>query len=342
MERNAVTRNYMFDNIKAIMLFLVAFGHILDVYMGDSGFEYNLMKYIYLFHMPVFAFVTGYFSKNVEKSRNTAVEKCLIPYLVLQGVYIVVANVLMRFGLAKFNASTFNSSIILPSSAFYYLLAVFFWKVFSKEIFKLKYPLIVSVLLGLLISVTKQSEFHKGLGAVFSLLCFYVMGVLCDEKLIEKIRRIPKFVSIAVLLLGIVPAMYLPYAIHSVRLTYSDADFGILEGIGYRLVFYIIATLMGAAIINLAPQKKSIISYVGAASILVYAGSTFLAPHAYILVANALNLTQNRWVNLIGMVLFCIAVMAVCSVPIFLRWFNSITNFICRIIFKSKSEKSEG
>ncbi len=336
-EIKTTSRNYMFDNIKAIMLFLVAFGHILDVYMGDSGFEYNLMKYIYLFHMPVFAFVTGYFSKNTEKSRNTAVEKCLIPYLVLQGVYVIAANILMQLGLAKFNASTFNGSLVLPSSAFYYLLAVFFWKLLGKDIFKLKYPLITSILLGLLISLTNQSEFHKGLGAVFSLLCFYVMGVLCDAKLIEKIRKIPKIFGVLVMLLGIIPAVYLPYAIHSVRLTYTDAGFGILEGIGYRLAFYAIATLMGAAIINLAPQKKSLMSYVGKASILVYAGSTFLAPHAYILVANALNLTQNRILNLIGMVLFCVALMAVCSVPIFLKWFNAVINFICKILFK-KSE----
>ncbi|MDO4608033.1 MAG: hypothetical protein Q4B40_02435 [Clostridia bacterium] len=341
-EIKTTSRNYMFDNIKAIMLFLVAFGHILDVYMGNQGFEYNLMKYIYLFHMPVFAFVTGYFSKNTEKSRNTAVEKCLMPYLVLQGIYVVVANVLIKLGLANFNSSIFNSSILLPSSAFYYLLAVFFWKMFSSDFLKLRYPIAISVILGLLVSVTNQSEFHKGLGAVFTLLCFFVMGVKCDQNIIAKIRKIPKIFGVLVMLLGILPAVYLPYAIHSIRLTYADAEFGILEGMGYRLAFYAIATVMGAAVINLAPQKKSILSYVGSSSILVYAGSTFLAPHAYILVANALNLTQNRWINLIGMVLFCVAIMAVCSVPIFLKWFNAVTGFIYKIIFKSKSERGEG
>ncbi len=106
----------------------------MEIVIAVGGFELYLMKYIYLFHMPVFAFVTGYFSKNLEKSRNNAVEKCLIPYIVLQGAYIIVANLLMALGLASFNSDIFNSSILLPSSAFYYLLAVFFWKLLGKDI----------------------------------------------------------------------------------------------------------------------------------------------------------------------------------------------------------------
>ena len=37
-------RNYMFDNIKALMLFLVALGHTLDVYIDTGNFELYLIK----------------------------------------------------------------------------------------------------------------------------------------------------------------------------------------------------------------------------------------------------------------------------------------------------------
>ena len=75
-------RDYLMDNIKALLLFLVAFGHTLDVYKGDGGIELYLMKYIYLFHMPMFAFITGYFTKDLDKARNNAVQKSLIPYII--------------------------------------------------------------------------------------------------------------------------------------------------------------------------------------------------------------------------------------------------------------------
>ena len=236
-------RDHLFDNIKALMLFLVPLGHTLDVFIADGNVEEILMKYIYLFHMPIFAFVTGYFTKNLDKARENAVKKCLIPYLVFQGLYILMAVAMLRLGLAQFNAGTFNASILLPSSAFYYLLAVFFWKLLGKSFFSFRHPLALSVALGLLISCTSYQDFHAGLGAVFSLLPFFVLGVLCTRETVERIRRIPKFVGVLILLAGSLPAVFLPYSIHSVRMTYGSVGFSNLEGIGYRVIFYVTAAL---------------------------------------------------------------------------------------------------
>lgn len=329
-------RNYLFDNIKAVMLFLVALGHILDVYMDSGIFEVTLMKYIYLFHMPMFAFVTGYFSKNLEKCRQTAVEKCLLPYLLFQGVYILAAQIMIKMGLASFKSSVFSASILLPSSAFYYLLAVFFWKLLGKDILRLRFPLLFSIGAGILVSVTGYDDFHQGLGAVFSLLCFFVMGVLCTEETIKKIRQIPKIYAVLLLAAGILPAYYLPYAIHSVRMTYASVGFGNLTGMAYRLIFYAIAVLMGIAIINLMPERKLFISGVGAAAILVYGASTFLAPHGYILAANMLHLSQNRIVNFAGMFLYSLILVLACSAPVFLKWYRAMMNFISSRIFRTE------
>ena len=327
-------RDAMMDNLKALLLFCVAFGHTLDVYKGAGGIELYLMKYIYLFHMPLFAFITGYFTKNLEKARNTAVEKCLIPYIIFQGVYVIMANMMIHLGLANFNSDVFNSSLIVPSSAFYYLLAVFFWKMFAKDIMILKHPVIMSVFLGVVISLTGMKEFHIGYGSVFSLLPFFVMGVLCDSELIKKIRKIPKILAWFVLVLGIFPAVYLPYAIHSVRMTYESAGFNNVEGIIYRLIFYLIATMLGATLICLMPEKKNVFTHIGEASILVYAGSTFLAPHGYVLIDSVMGLSQNRITNMVGMFLYCIIIVLICSIPVFLKWYNSIVSMINKLIFK--------
>mgnify|MGYP004506432667 CR=1 FL=1 len=327
-------RDAMMDNLKALLLFCVAFGHTLDVYKGAGGIELYLMKYIYLFHMPLFAFITGYFTKNLDKARENAVEKCLTPYLVFQGIYVIMANMMIKLGLAAFNSNVFNSSIIVPSSAFYYLLAVFFWKMFAKDIMKLRCPLIISILLGEVISLTQMDEFHIGYGAVFSLLPFFVMGVLCDSEFIKKTRNIPKVVAVIILMLGILPAVYLPYAIHSVRMNYSSVGFGNLEGMAYRLLYYVIAMLMGMALICLMSEKKNIFTNIGKSSILVYAGSTFLAPHGYVLLDKLLSLSSHRIVNLVGMIVYCVCVVLFCSTPVFLQWYNYVINMINKWIVK--------
>ena len=327
-------RDAMMDNLKALLLFCVAFGHTLDVYKGAGGIELYFMKYIYLFHMPLFTFITGYFTKNLEKARNTAVEKCFIPYIIFQGVYVIMANMMIHLGLANFNSDVFNSSLIVPSSAFYYLLAVFFWKMFAKDIMILKHPVIMSVFLGLVISLTKINEFHIAYGAVFSLLPFFVIGVLCDGEIIKKIRKIPKVLACFVLIIGIFPAVYLPYAIHNVRMTYKATGFNNVEGIIYRLIFYIIAIVMGAAIICLMSEKRMIFTRVGEASILVYAGSTFLAPHGYVLLDKMFLLSHNRILNIVGIIIYCLCIILICSVPVFLRWYNNIINMVNRWIKK--------
>ena len=315
-------RDNMMDNVKALLLFLVAFGHTLDVYKGSVGAELYIMKYIYLFHMPLFAFITGYFTKNFERARETAVGKCLMPYLIFQGVYVIMANIMIHMGFVSFNSDVFNSSILIPSSAFYYLLAVFFWKIFAKDIMRMRHPLLLSVLLGVIISLTKMDTFHIGYGAVFSLLPFFVLGVMCDSEHISKIRQLPKWIAVAALAAGILPAVYLPYAIHGIRMTYTSAGFGSIEGIAYRLIFYVIAVVMGAAIICLMPEKKTIISNIGKASILVYAGSTFLAPHGYVLLDKICSLSGNRIINMAGMIVYCLCLVLFCSMPLFLKWYN--------------------
>lgn len=327
-------RDAMMDNLKALLLFCVAFGHTLDVYKGAGGIELYLMKYIYLFHMPLFAFITGYFTKNLDKAREKAVGKCLTPYLIFQGIYVIIANVMIKLGLAAFNSNVFNSSIIVPSSAFYYLLAVFFWKMFAKDIMILKHPVIMSMFLGVVISLTKINEFHIAYGAVFSLLPFFVIGVLCDGEIIKRIRNISKVLAGVVLIIGIFPAIYLPYAIHNVRMTYKAAGFNNIEGIIYRLIFYIIAIIMGAAIICLMSEKRMIFTRVGEASILVYAGSTFLAPHGYVLLDKILVLSHNRILNIGGIIIYCLSIILICSVPIFLRWYNNIISMVNRWIKK--------
>ena len=203
-------RDYLFDNVKAVMLFLVALGHVVNVYMRDGAVEFTLIKYIYLFHMPVFAFVTGYFSKNPDRSREKAVTGALFPYILFQGIYILMARGMILLGLASFNTDIFNGSILLPSSAFYYLLAVFFWKLLQKDLFRFRYPLVLSLILGLLISLTKQEEFHTGYGAVFSLLIFFTAGVMCQPEMIRKLREFPRWIGVLIVLIGTPVAFSLP------------------------------------------------------------------------------------------------------------------------------------
>lgn len=330
---NLNNRNSLFDNIKSLMLILVVLGHTIDAFIlkQDSVFRY-IMQYIYLFHMPMFAFVTGYFSKNADKAREGAVKKVLIPYLVLQIAYVGVASLLLLVGAVSYNADIFQVSILFPTSPLYYLLAVFLWKVFLKDIDKMRFPIIFSVLAGVLISLIGNDQFHIGWGATFSLMLFFLLGYKCSSEMVEKIRKLPKLVGILILLLGIIPATVLPYNFRNVRFTYHYV--GLENGIGmiYRLLFYVISVIMLVGIINLMPAKRTVFSKIGEHSIIVYAGSSFVAPFAYLLAVKLLpfDLAGMPWLNLICIIIFSTAVGFFFSMD----WIKKIYDFIMKWVLK--------
>lgn len=60
MKQNLLYRDKSFDGLKYILIFLVILGH-----MNTSDFNALwTTKIIYSFHMPVFIFISGYFSST--------------------------------------------------------------------------------------------------------------------------------------------------------------------------------------------------------------------------------------------------------------------------------------
>ena len=57
-------RSFYWDNIKGFLILLVVFAHILYQFQSMSGGIKATVDYIYMFHMPAFVFVSGYFGKD--------------------------------------------------------------------------------------------------------------------------------------------------------------------------------------------------------------------------------------------------------------------------------------
>ncbi len=83
-EKDLHKRDYRFDNLRFLLMFLVIFGHILELFEGDA--TNVIYKVIYTFHMPAFMFLTGYFAKFRMKK---LILNFVVPYLVFQIIYIL-------------------------------------------------------------------------------------------------------------------------------------------------------------------------------------------------------------------------------------------------------------
>ncbi|MFZ7944441.1 acyltransferase family protein, partial [Neobacillus sp. 19] len=60
-------RSKYFDNAKFILIFLVVFGHLISPLKERDRILFTLYTVIFLFHMPAFIFISGYFAKGFRK-----------------------------------------------------------------------------------------------------------------------------------------------------------------------------------------------------------------------------------------------------------------------------------
>lgn len=79
----ASRRDARFDNLKGILIFLVVFGHLLELVSGPAAAW--LYRLIYSFHMPAFVFCSGWFARF---DTGRFLRQLLYPYLVYQTLYL--------------------------------------------------------------------------------------------------------------------------------------------------------------------------------------------------------------------------------------------------------------
>jgi fucose 4-O-acetylase-like acetyltransferase len=91
------------DNAKLVLIVLVAIGHLLSKGITDRLPEaHALYVWIYLFHMPAFVFLAGFFSGGRELSARSLrgiVTRLLVPYLVFTVLYSVAVSAVGDEGL---------------------------------------------------------------------------------------------------------------------------------------------------------------------------------------------------------------------------------------------------
>ena len=61
-------RNVYICNLKALLIFLVVFGHFIERDIGTNSAVHALYRGIYLFHIPLFVFTSGFISLFAYRS----------------------------------------------------------------------------------------------------------------------------------------------------------------------------------------------------------------------------------------------------------------------------------
>ena len=262
-------RNYLFDNIKAVLIFSVVIAHYFRATDSFSlptfGGAVYMLSFSYI--MQGFLFLSGYFSQNLEKCRTTAFQTFLFPYLVLMPIMFCIRYSL--FGKAHFD-------LTLPTMALWYLLTLFIYRYILKDLVKIKLIVPISIAVSLAAGYIPFLDSTLSLGRTFGFLPFFLLGYYFKAEWIEKLRSIPKGTMVSLLTILVIFSFYLafgrilPIEAMFFKSSYSSTGLTNLGGIFVRVILSLVSLGWTAVFIALTPKTKTFLTEIGQNTMTIY------------------------------------------------------------------------
>lgn len=249
----------IWDNLKFLLIILVVFGHYAQHVKHNSAVLQGLCVSTYLFHMPLFIFVTGMFSKRTVNEKNV---KKVLPYLTcfLATTWILYITKLFL----KWNPSfELFSPIALP----WYLMSMFFMFLITMLIkdCKPQYVMTLSLIIGVLVGFCKTDNPDLFTWMrTFIFYPFFYLGYTLDADWVEKVTNKLYLKISAVIFFIVINVLAFSFPkeagklsnLFTARHTYDElgefADVGWL----YRILVYALSFAAIFLLISLIPRKR--------------------------------------------------------------------------------------
>ncbi len=317
------------DNLKGIGIVLVVFGHFLIDYVEQGAASQTVKTsfyFIYSFHMPLFIFISGFFSKNVSRIREQAFSRLLLPYLIF------------NFSMVAFLWLTGERelSLFTPTYVYWFLLALFVWRVFLTDLTAIRFILPVSIAAGLFLGYSPEATNFLAISRIVVFFPFFLLGYYSTPQTIEKIRAAGKLFAFfligmaAFLIIFLIKKQWINLGMFLAEPYPEGAEnFSLV----LRLLFYFVAGLTGTGIMILCPDRKlSLLTRMGKNSLVIY------LLHRYAAFAFTEIIPTAHWQNYYFIPLFGIslAVTAFLSIEMLTDVYNRVFDLLGRLIIGKK------
>ncbi len=258
------TRSFKYDNLKALLIFLVVFGHFLTPISTTDFWAKIFYMLIFVFHMPAFLYIVGKFAKpNIKK-----IIIFLILYLVFQVIYTPF--------LQRFDDPSLTWSITTPQWGLWYLITLITYYALSfvlpstlsnkeKNIW-IMVSFIIAIIAGFIPYIGEPFSLSRSL--VF--LPFFLMGRWSDNNEDDKNKRNK---SLLYGMSGTLLALIYMFGSEGNRgALYQKADYITVNSTWYwRALALIIAVLLIKFLLNSIPNKQiPIITYIGQNTLIIF------------------------------------------------------------------------
>ncbi len=269
----AKERIAIWDNLKGILIFLVVLGHFADLYTGQSKDLRSLFLFIYSFHMPLFIFISGLFSKRAVREKDwKKVFEYIVIYLFAKIVFFlsqwICLGVMPEFFLFKESMIPWYALAL----AVYYMITIILQDV--DERYLLAFSIILACFAGYDSTVSTFMAVSRCIVYYpFFLLGYYIKPEKILYKLEGKKMHLVAFLMFAVYLIFIFAmgdSIYWIRPLLTGQNPFSTLGLFYPYGGFVRLIYYVIVVILSCLLILLTPKKKCFLSLIGSRSLYVY------------------------------------------------------------------------
>lgn len=308
-------RDYYFDNLKTLLIFLVVLGHFLLPLYYVSDTAVVSVNFIYIFHMPLFVFVTGYFSK---KSNKNPFIWFFIPYVIFSTLY----------GIISLRSLTINP--LIPNFAYWYLLSVVFWKLGASKLNEIKWIIPITIFLSIFINILPGLSNFLSFSRTITYLPFFLIGYKFKREWISKIKNISLPLILILFFIGLLIFYFaLKYDLIYYDLLLRNLNF---EGLGISklkgvfvngILIFPLTVIFSIVILYFVPEKKNIFSYIGKNTIIIFLIHPFIyyfLPHILQIINEYCGLSYN--LQLILIFLSSVLITLILGFNLFTKLYN--------------------
>ena len=271
-EQNPNNRIYAIDTIKTLLIFLVVFGHCLEINLeGNNKLIYCI---IYIFHIPLFAFCSGYLFKF---DRKKIIIKILLPYFLFQTIYTIFNCIYLQDKSIVLNYTT-------PYWIMWYMMSLAFWGIFTiffdtKNIKKEIIIVIFTFLIGIIVGLDNSVGYYLSLSRTIVFLPFFILGFYAKKwinvwEIKDKIKAIKKIIIgivLFIIMILIVYYIYTQYKNWNVSWLYGSYPY---DQINYsfviRILQYIFSILIIIFVFWIIPNRRNFLNYIGRNTLIIY------------------------------------------------------------------------
>ncbi|RAP77267.1 acyltransferase family protein [Paenibacillus montanisoli] len=309
-------RDHYFDNVKFVLIAFVVIGHVLEPLYPTSDSAKALYNFIYFFHIPLFVFITGYFSKKTGK---------LAPYLVL---YFIFESLYTLLDYYLNGRSGLNFTYLLPYWVTWYLLAVVIWKIALPHFTKLRNPILIASCLAVLSGYVSTLGYTLSALRAINFFPFFLAGYYMKREYFGYLfKRTVKIASALIVILALGLLFLYGQNLNCEWLwgSYTYSRLGSPEwyaGI-YRIGIAAVSVMLSISVLSLIPTGWTRISDPGIRTMYPFLLHGFVLK---IMVHLGIYRHIDTWADQLLLILFAVALTVILS----MKWVEKV----CGVIFK--------